>query len=330
MEWVVRYSKGMMILIFETLNDNHIESAAGLALPEYCEEREAVPILPGRDYFDLFCKMISGMVDHRLGVTAIDAGKIVGFFTCYKPWNNHFGITLGTFSPIHAHGAIKSGRKHIYSLLYQNAAAKWVKEGILSQAVALYAHDLEVISGFFWNGFGLRCVDAIRAAEPVSCDEFADYTFGELPVSEVEPILPLKNRLIEHLRSSPIFIQLLSDLDVHKVREENARRCSRYFVAKDGERLVAFIEVMESGENFACADPQMINICGAYMLPEYRGSGIFTKLLAHLTDRVKNEGYIRCGVDFESFNPTAAGFWLKHFTAYTHSVVRRIDERIDT
>ena len=37
-------------------------------------------------------------------------------------------------------------------------------------------------------------------------------------------------------------------------------------------------------------------------------------------------GYKYIGVDFESINPPAYGFWLKYFTAYTHSVVRRIDE----
>jgi hypothetical protein len=37
--------------------------------------------------------------------------------------------------------------------------------------------------------------------------------------------------------------------------------------------------------------------------------------------------YTRLGVDFESLNPTAYGFWLKYFDAYTHSVVRRIDEK---
>lgn len=30
--------------------------------------------------------------------------------------------------------------------------------------------------------------------------------------------------------------------------------------------------------------------------------------------------------EIQSFNPTAYGFWLKYFTAYTNSVVRRIDE----
>jgi hypothetical protein len=40
---------------------------------------------------------------------------------------------------------------------------------------------------------------------------------------------------------------------------------------------------------------------------------------------LKAENYLRLGVDFESFNPTAWGFWLKHFQAYTYSDVRRID-----
>lgn len=40
------------------------------------------------------------------------------------------------------------------------------------------------------------------------------------------------------------------------------------------------------------------------------------------------EDYTMLGVDFESFNPTARGFWLQYFAPYTHSVVRRIDERI--
>ena len=60
--------------------------------------------------------------------------------------------------------------------------------------------------------------------------------------------------------------------------------------------------------------------------PEYRGKGVYQNLLNFIMSKLKAEGYVRLGVDFESINPTAWGFWLKHFTAYTHSVVRRADE----
>ena len=70
----------------------------------------------------------------------------------------------------------------------------------------------------------------------------------------------------------------------------------------------------------------MCNICGAFCLHEYRGKSIYQNLLNFTITKLKEEGYILLGVDFESFNPTAYGFWLKYFTAYTNSVVRRIDE----
>ena len=41
---------------------------------------------------------------------------------------------------------------------------------------------------------------------------------------------------------------------------------------------------------------------------------------------LKKEGFLRLGVDYESFNPTANVFWPKYFEVYTKSVVRRIDE----
>ena len=61
---------------------------------------------------------------------------------------------------------------------------------------------------------------------------------------------------------------------------------------------------------------------------EYRGKGAYQNLLNFTIATLKSEGYTRFGVDFESLNPTAYGFWTKYFTPYTHSVVRRIDENI--
>jgi ubiquinone/menaquinone biosynthesis C-methylase UbiE len=50
-------------------------------------------------------------------------------------------------------------------------------------------------------------------------------------------------------------------------------------------------------------------------------------LLIQLMRVLKQEGYRLLGVDCESFNPNARGFWSKYFEEYTHSVVRRIDDK---
>lgn len=303
----------------------HIEQAKQIAKNNYHEECNFVPILPLVDLLP----DLTEFADNELGVVAFEDGEMVGFICCYAPSDNHFGTTgvKGVFSPIHAHGTVKKDRQSIYSRLYQAAAEKWVSRGIISHAIALYTHDRAAVDSFFNNGFGLRCIDAMRTLEEIDSAEGLPCQFSELSKDEISRILPLKNLLIDHLRKSAIFMTY-SPVSENELIETIERRKSRLFAAKMNDGIIAYIEIMDSGENFICEDANMMNICGAYCLPEYRGQGVFSNLLAFLIKTLKNEGYMGLGVDFESFNPTARGFWLKHFTQYTSSVVRRIDEFI--
>jgi hypothetical protein len=58
-----------------------------------------------------------------------------------------------------------------------------------------------------------------------------------------------------------------------------------------------------------------------------RGTGLYASLLRYVEAVLAQEGYARLGVDYESYNPNALYFYPKHFTVYTNSLVRRIDER---
>lgn len=312
----------MMITNFSR---DHIEEAKTIARANYEEERQFVPILPEVENMP----DLSYFADNGLGVAAFENNKMVGFLCCYEPWDNVFGTTKvkGTFSPIHAHGTVLENRERIYKHLYQAAAEKWVKNGIVSHAVGLYAHDQKAIHGFFTYGFGLRFIDAIRPMEKIDYVSSADYSYCELEANQKEETLFLKNLLIAHLGHSPMFMSY-PQMDSIDLQSQYNRRQPRYFAAYKGEKIIAWVEIMNNGENFACDDIKMQSICGAYCLPEYRGMGVFQNLLNHVINTLKKEGYERLGVDFESFNPTAYGFWLKYFTAYTNSIVRRIDERI--
>ena len=52
-----------------------------------------------------------------------------------------------------------------------------------------------------------------------------------------------------------------------------------------------------------------------------------SNLLRFAENTLAKEGYVRLGVDYESFNPSALYFYPKYFSVYTNSLVRRIDER---
>ena len=117
-----------------------------------------------------------------------------------------------------------------------------------------------------------------------------------------------------------------------ETQEELTASCvqegERYFVAKQKGKICAFLKISAFGETFVAVGSTYRHITGAYCLPEHRGKGLYQNLLKYVISVLKGEGYTQLGVDFESFNPTAWGYWLKYFQAYPNSVVRRIDERI--
>ena len=92
----------------------------------------------------------------------------------------------------------------------------------------------------------------------------------------------------------------------------------RYFAAKTGGKLCAYMEVSDEGESFVASGNLYRHITGAYCIPEHRGKGVYQNLLNYVIDTLKTEGYTRLGVDFESINPSGSGFWLKYFHAYTN------------
>ena len=123
---------------------------------------------------------------------------------------------------------------------------------------------------------------------------------------------------------APIDIETFFEEDTFMKNIANAR----YFIAKENGVAVAFLCAEVTGETFICDIAGYIHLSGAYCLPEHRGQGILQSLLSYVINTLKNDGFTCIGTDFESINPAAYDFWLKYFSAYAHSVVRRIDENI--
>ena len=314
----------MKIIDFEYI---HIKEACELALENYMEERRNNLALP--DISEI--PDLSIFAQNGLGVVAVEEERLIGFLCCYEPWEHAFDSeAVGTFSPMHAHGAVKENRGMIYKRMYQYAAQKWVNRKIAYHTIALYAHDYEAIQGLFSYGFGLRCVDAIRdmsyIKEPYLYKQLGmEVEFEELPQEKIQDVREIRKMLSDHMGMSPCFMYS-SDEQFTSWIVRAEKRDSRVFVGKEKDKVIAYLEIQDTGENFATEVTDMKNICGAFCLPEYRGKSIHQGLINYVIEILKKEGIQRLGVDFEGFNPTASGFWLKYFDAYTNSVVRRIDE----
>ena len=309
-----------------SFNKSHIQKAKELIITNYNEERSFVTTLPQIQIDTIPDKAFYDFIENGLGVVMFDDNKILGFLCCDNPYDNAFGSTArGIFVPLHAHGAIPENRDIIYKKLYQSVAKIWVDRGIAYHAICLYAHDTQTKEAFFDCGFGSRCVDAIRPLTNFEYSICEGVTFRELADSDLIKVRDLRNMLVTHLGESPCFMRS-SEEEAKSWITRAESRDSRLFFAMHSGRLIAFIEVTDDGENFATWEDSIQNICGAFCLPEFRGKGIMQGLLNYVITLLKTDKTSSLGVDFESFNLLSNGFWLKHFTAYTYSVTRRIDE----
>lgn len=304
----------------------HVAEAVCLAQKQLDVEREAVDlpvcVLPE----------LSSLVN-GLGVAAVENGRLIGYLGAYGPFHGMFGTWgtiyqeqfVGVFSPVHAHGLAENAPYRTLQRMYQAAAEKWLRAGARHHAIALYEHERAAMQELFRYGFGQRCADAIRRVELLNTVPVQGVTCCELPAGSGDALREMRRALDEHLCQSPCFMARTEEgrrawLDAVKHRD------SRLFAATVEGRLIAFMEVCSGGENFVSEHESMRNICGAYCVPEWRGTGVSLLLLNHVLRAMARDGVTYLGVDYESFNPTAAGFWEKYFVPYTASVVRRLDQ----
>lgn len=316
------------------MDEQHVDAAANLSYGAYLNELAVVDSLPKEEFLEVIKANLRHIITNKLGVVAIENKQLMGFLAGYGPISEFFGKNQGIFVPIEGHGAIDNNSEYIYTSLYREAAKYWASKGIFSHGIALYSHNEKLINNMFVNGFGMRCVDAMTSLKqnPLTFLSVKDsqikpkVSFAEVGFDEIESIYSLRVKLEDHINESPIFFPARSG-SLDDFRKQRLEKGSRFFVCKENDIIIAYCEITSEGENFASSCNQVINICGAYIEEEFRGSNIFTKLLGFTFDKIRETDISICGVDFESINPEAYGFWTKHFTPYTNSLVRRVDER---
>jgi hypothetical protein len=94
----------------------------------------------------------------------------------------------------------------------------------------------------------MRCLDAIRPMEAIDCVLCGGYDFLELPAEEYASVYPLHLALNEHYCSSPFFVNRKADTE-EEFLDFAEREQVRYFAAKRGGKLCAYVEVSDEGES---------------------------------------------------------------------------------
>ena len=75
-----------------------------------------------------------------------------------------------------------------------------MEAGCNTHAISLLAHDTRAIETWFWNGFGLTVVDAIRSLEPLGVTHPAGIRLRRATPADVDILADLEAEHFRHYR----------------------------------------------------------------------------------------------------------------------------------
>ena len=314
-----------MTLRIVSLEEHHLEEAAHLVATRHREERQHLPVLPGRfEDPDQLLSPLQRLAGQSVGVVALEGDRMVGFL---------LGMVLPEFKgmrtiyvPEWSHAAVGDRRRRVYEEMYAEAAARWAADDFLLHLITTLAHDRAPFAAFHWLSFGLLVVDAVRGLTPVE-GAWPEVDVWRAGLEEIDTAVAFDRALSGYLAEAPTFLLGSEPMDraEHLAWLEDPERA--LWVASTGGEPVAVIGLQPSNPTSA-ATPQgegTVCITRAFTFPSARGQDIGTALLARAIEWARSAGYVRCAVDFESANVLGRRFWLRHFEPVCTSFMRVID-----
>ena len=303
-----------------------LPAAAALFQQEVEALRRRVPALPDqRADLPTIIARLAQMMTVCPGVMALEQGALVGYLGWWIV--EHFRGTArrGAYCPEWAHGARAGQKQTIYQALYRAAATQWAAQGCQVHAVTLLAHDQAAERAWFWQGFGLTVVDAVRPMQPLCVAHPAGLVMRPATTADVALLVTLDAEHCLHYAQSPVLMAPRAGRDAAAWRHYLAHSQNNVWLALEGGRPAGFL-AFASGDDYDGADllctAGVVGITGAYVRPAYRGRGVASALLDAALQAYARQGMTSCAINFESFNPEAALFWPRYFTPVCLSLLR--------
>lgn len=305
------------------LHAEHIPAAAALFRQNWQGLHQAFPILPElMNEPATIAKKLPALLAAGPGVAALDDnGQLCGYLGGYLIKQFRGADHKGVYCPEWGHSTTTENRPAIYRALYRAAAEQWAAAGCRIHALSLLAHDQTARETWFWQGFGLAVVDAIRPLDPLPGTATPGFVIRPAAPADASILATLEAEHCLHYERSPLF---MAPRTAHTdFAELLANPKNRVWLALHGDQPVGYMQ-FEGGQGNSdlVSAATTVATTGAYVRPAHRGQHIASALLAAALREFPAMGFERCSVDFESFNPEAAVFWPRYFTPVCLSLFR--------
>ncbi len=306
-------------------SETYLAAAVALFIENLARLRRAIPALSDR-------LMDPQTVQERIarimaaygGVMALEDGVLVGYLGWWLVDDFRGAGRKAAYCPEWAHTVKEPRKAEVYRALYRAAATTWAAAGCQSHAITLLAHDRAAEQAWFWNGFGLLVVDAVRPMRGLDARPHSDMQFRAATANDAAALSELDAEHCLHYGRSPIFMAPGRGETAAGWTDFLDRPRNSVWLACDGTKPVGFMRF--DGYEFdgaAVVESEMaIKIRGAYVRPACRGRGAAAGMLDAALRNYAGRGLTSCAVDFESFNPEAAAFWPRYFEPVCLSLMR--------
>jgi ribosomal protein S18 acetylase RimI-like enzyme len=308
-----------------SLNAGHLSAAAELFARNFQTQRQLVPSLPDRfENPEEVSTRLSRMLQNQSGVAAVSGDQLDGYLMWFSIDNFRNAKRRAAYCPVWAHAASAGQEKAVYQALYRAASAQWAADGCEVHAITLLSGEKAAVDTWFWSGFGLAVVDAVRPIAPLDMAIPEGVTLRKANGSDAHFLADLEAEHWRHYLEAPIFMNPSPPSTAVEFIELLNTSGSSAWLAFTENRPVGYLRLEPSsqGASEVVAADTTVSITGAYVTPHQRGRNIATVLLDAALKDYAAQGYRACSVDFESFNPEAAAFWMRYFDPICYSLIR--------
>jgi GNAT superfamily N-acetyltransferase len=299
----------------------HADEAAAIFVGSFSKLRSRVQALPAHLENPA---AVAALLAEMSGVVALEDDRLVGYLTSWFPIERFRDTDrTGAYVPEWAHGTIGARRGEIANALYRTASAAWAAAGCELHAITLLAGDAEALDTWFWSGFGMGTIDAVRPVRPLEVSAARSYRVRMATDDDRDALAGLDVEHTRHYTQPPVFMIPPEAYDADRWRMFMRQPRNSAWVAEDPDGAFGFIRFDREFDGAKVVETDDgVFITGAYVRASHRGRGAATAILDAALHHYAAEGLSSCAVDFEAFNPEAAAFWMRHFTPVCSSLIR--------
>jgi ribosomal protein S18 acetylase RimI-like enzyme len=311
------------------LSKQDIPAAAALFAQDFKRFRQSLPILPDRmenpaptaGYLDT-------LLAHSQALAAFEGDRLVGYLGWWLVDGFRDTGRKAAYVPVSGHAVANSQSPaavaQTYRALYRASSEVWLNAGCQAHAITLLANDEAARQVWFWNGFGLTVVDAVRSLDPLGISAPDGYTLRRAVPADAAALAEIEAEHWRHYAEPPTLMTAYSPSSAEEFAHLLADPANSVWAAWQGAELAGYLrfEGVSHGATEIVSAPDTAACTGAYTRPAHRGRKLAAALLDAALAGYRAMSYTRCSVDFESFNPEAASFWVKYFEPVCYSMIR--------